>query len=422
MPDKDWKLDDYGLPPDNDPLWPALQEESRNDASTVSRPEDPHIEEAAQAHDIQSLDRLKDAVKDFIKREYLEDLDWTAFDDLTCIGIAETNAEDREDIIIQMAVNVEDLTLDQYVNGDKMDSWHYSSLDALTNEINHISFDELVSLGPNAEQRVDQLMAQFPTEHDFLRNPEDGFAIYQLKGGPQYHELRFASMDELHTDAEAFRDAVHKAADNLSDVLLDNKNQAEERVRDEGLTVVPNDDPALVTVQDKTGRQASIVLSFGENCCWVDGCDTRQLDEPVRHDNYSLVYTSPFPSECRNQRDPDTLLESLYYKFNMDRPAHFAGHSMSVSDVVALRQNGQVTCYYTDSFGFEKLPNFLSQFEYLRNAEMSTEDDLGMIDGLINNGPKEEPRSFRDVLRDAKEEAEQHIRKPKVQTKDAPEL
>ena len=50
------------------------------------------------------------------------------------------------------------------------------------------------------------------------------------------------------------------------------------------------------------------------------------------------------------------------------------------------------------------------------------EDDLGMIDGIINNGLKEEPRSFRDVMRDAKEEAEQHIRKPKAQTKDAPEL
>ena len=100
MPDKDWKLDDYGLPPDNDPLWSALQEESRNDASTVSRPEDPRVEKAAQTNDIQSLDRLKDAVKDFVKREYLEDLDRTAFDDLTCIGIAETNAEDREDIII----------------------------------------------------------------------------------------------------------------------------------------------------------------------------------------------------------------------------------------------------------------------------------------------------------------------------------
>ena len=81
-----------------------------------------------------------------------------------------------------------------------------------------------------------------------------------------------------------------------------------------------------------------------------------------------------------------------------------------------------MTCYYTDSFGFEKLPNFLSQFEYLRNAEMSMEDDLGMIDGIINNGPKEEPRSFRDVLRDAKGEADQHTRKPKAPAKDEPEL
>ena len=47
---------------------------------------------------------------------------------------------------------------------------------------------------------------------------------------------------------------------------------------------------------------------------------------------------------------------------------------------------------------------------------------LGMIDGIINNGPKEEPRSFRDVLREAKEEADLHTRKPKAPAKGEPEL
>ena len=155
MPDKDWTLDDYGLPPDNEPLWTTLRNEMQRDSTTVAAPENPRIEQAAAVHDLQNIEKLKAAIQDFVRREYEDELVPEAFDDLTCIGIAETNAEDREDIIIQMAVNVEDLTLDQYVNGDKMDSWHYSSLDALTNEINHISFDELVSLGPNAEKRVD---------------------------------------------------------------------------------------------------------------------------------------------------------------------------------------------------------------------------------------------------------------------------
>ena len=57
--------------------------------------------------------------------------------------------------------------------------------------------------------------------------------------------------------------------------------------------------------------------------------------------------------------DQAAILESLYARFNLDRPENFHGHSLSVSDVIALKQNGRLSCYYTDSFGFEKLPDFL---------------------------------------------------------------
>ena len=89
-------------------------------------------------------------------------------------------------------------------------------------------------------------------------------------------------------------------------------------------------------------------------------------------------------------RDQAAILESLYARFNLDRPEDFHGHSLSVSDVIALKQNGRLSCYYTDSFGFQKLPDFIPPANALRNAEMAMEDDLNMIDGIINNGPKEE--------------------------------
>ena len=59
---------------------------------------------------------------------------------------------------------------------------------------------------------------------------------------------------------------------------------------------------------------------------------------------------------------------------------------MSVSDIVALKIAGEVSCHYVDSFGFKALPGFLNPADHLRNAEMSMEDDYGMIDGIINNG------------------------------------
>ena len=63
--------------------------------------------------------------------------------------------------------------------------------------------------------------------------------------------------------------------------------------------------------------------------------------------------------------------------------------SLSVSDIVAVKQNGVVSCHYCDSFGFREVPGFLPQDNPLKNAEMAMEDDYGMIDGIINNGPKE---------------------------------
>ena len=100
---------------------------------------------------------------------------------------------------------------------------------------------------------------------------------------------------------------------------------------------------------------------------------------------YDAIYTGGF-MDYGNAR---TNLDMIYQRFNVDHPADFKGHSLSVSDIVALKQNGIVSCHYVDSIGFRELPNFLKPENYLKNAEMLLEDDYGMIDGIINNGPKQ---------------------------------
>ena len=102
---------------------------------------------------------------------------------------------------------------------------------------------------------------------------------------------------------------------------------------------------------------------------------------------YDAIYTGGF-MDYGNAR---TNLDMIYQRFNVDHPADFKGHSLSVSDIVALKQNGVVSCHYVDSIGFRELPNFLKPENYLKNAEMAMEDDYGMIDGIINNGPKQPP-------------------------------
>ena len=67
-------------------------------------------------------------------------------------------------------------------------------------------------------------------------------------------------------------------------------------------------------------------------------------------------------------------------------PADFKGHSLSVSDVVVLHQNGQDTAHYCDSVGFQQVPEFLRE-KPLRTTKLSTEQNENMIDGVLNNAP-----------------------------------
>ena len=107
-------------------------------------------------------------------------------------------------------------------------------------------------------------------------------------------------------------------------------------------------------------------------------------DISIDRSNYDLIYTAPL----RESGTVPEQLEKLYQQFNLEKPVDFHSPSMSVSDIVAIRQDGKVSCHYCDSVGFTEIPGFLPD-NPLKNAEMMLEDDYGMIDGIINNGPKE---------------------------------
>ena len=186
----------------------------------------------------------------------------------------------------------------------------------------------------------------------------------------------------------------------------------------------------------------------------------------VKPENYELVYEAPLTEKDN--------LESIYTRFNVDRPADFTGHSLSVSDIVVLHQNGKDTAHYCDRAGFSEVPEFLQpaqksreiteriqtprgsfylcgmtreQMEAdgygfhhasedgkylimangtqayavradapekdnpLRTAEMTLEDDYGMIDGVINNGRRgEELEKAREHAERAQPEKKPSIR------------
>ena len=84
--------------------------------------------------------------------------------------------------------------------------------------------------------------------------------------------------------------------------------------------------------------------------------------------NYELVYSAPLA--------PETSLEDIYTCFNIDHPKDFKGHSLSVSDVVVLHQNGQDTAHFVDSVGFRQVPEFLQEQKHLTPDELTTGETI----------------------------------------------
>ena len=182
------------------------------------------------------------------------------------------------------------------------------------------------------------------------------------------------------------------------------------------------DERMMAFLDSATDQYAILQLRRSEDTVYERFSSMRELErmglEPDI-DHYEVVYTAPLLP----YKDQNTMLEELYAKFNVSRPDDFTGHSLSVSDIVALRQNGVVSCHYVDSIGFQELPGFLKPENYLKAAEMSMEDDYGMIDGVINNGRRgeelekaqeyadrttPEKPSIRERLEDAKRECAEH--------------
>ena len=107
-----------------------------------------------------------------------------------------------------------------------------------------------------------------------------------------------------------------------------------------------------------------------------------RLDNPPARENYDCVYVR----EVNPYLSTHDVLEQQFQIYNTGRPDDFTGHSLSVSDIVALKRGGEISYHYVDAFGFREVPNFQRPGNYLKSAEIAVEDDYGMIDGIINNG------------------------------------
>ena len=163
----------------------------------------------------------------------------------------------------------------------------------------------------------------------------------------------------------------------------DEINGRDQKTRMEAFLTAINDTYAILQLKEGEETRPMRFISYEA---------LRRSGNQAEIERYDLVYVAPLLP----YKDQNTMLDSIYEKFNIAHPSDFYGHSLSVSDIVAIRTNGQVSCHYVDSIGFVTLPEFLKPENYLKSAEMSMEDDYGMIDGIINNGKADRIREAEE--------------------------
>ena len=145
-----------------------------------------------------------------------------------------------------------------------------------------------------------------------------------------------------------------------------------------------------------------------------------RLDNPPVRENYDCIYVR----EVNPHLPVHDVLEQQFQIYNTSRPDDFTGHSLSMSDIVALKRDGELSYHYVDAFGFREVPNFQRPENYLKSAEMAVEDDLGMIDGIINNGKSSaaQPEKKPSVIEQLKKQPtsikkDVPVRKPKEEVR-----
>lgn len=94
---------------------------------------------------------------------------------------------------------------------------------------------------------------------------------------------------------------------------------------------------------------------------------TKYNFDAIKRENYNLIYVGEL-SELQGQTQGETL-EAVFEKFNIDHPTDYKGHSLSVSDIVVLHEDGENTAHFVDSFGFTELPEFTRTLEGEKTQE-----------------------------------------------------
>ena len=184
-------------------------------------------------------------------------------------------------------------------------------------------------------------------------------------------------LDELKSSLETIRSTAAEIINSIDEHLQEIQKERDKEQAQKGTTIeaAEPDKDTFSIYQLKRGDETRDFRFEPYDRLAATGHTAEQT-------NYDLIYTAELA--------PGTSLEDIYTRFNIDHPKDFKGHSLSVSDVVVLNQNGQDTAHYVDSSGYRQVPEFLQPPEKenpLKHVEDTIEQNDNHFDGIINNTP-----------------------------------
>lgn len=173
------------------------------------------------------------------------------------------------------------------------------------------------------------------------------------------------TLDELSEMVHSVNESQVAAEDLLSDKvqhydtkshLLENAYAHQQRIEHEQSPLAQPETPLSYDIYQIREGNAYHSLRF------ANLSELEHMNQPIQKSNYEQVYTGTLSESAADGQPSHTeVLESLYEKFNLQHPADYRGHSLSVSDIVVLHENGRDTAYFCDSIGFKEVPEFLQE-------------------------------------------------------------
>ena len=202
-------------------------------------------------------------------------------------------------------------------------------------------------------------------------------------------------MKELKSSLDTIRKTASELITGIEDRLAElQKDRAVEQEQKQELEESPanREEQFLFGSEDRFGiyQLKDTEKARGIHFMGMDYLESKGI--AVTRENYELLYTAPL--------EEGISLEDIYTRLNIDRPADFRGHSLSVSDVVVLHQNGENTSHYVDSFGYREVPEFTKELmaEHTKEQALVIDETAEILSEIAQEHANDEPDRENEVF------------------------